>query len=508
MKPAIVARIARKAPAGSIFLTVAALTFTASARSAIAPIPESHQGALALQMIREYDGNGSPIPAKVLRVVYFTPADRNPVPGYEHRLEAILDDLRSFYRTEMERNGFGSKTFQLERDAQGRFVVHLVKGKQPARVYIAKWRDRRRLIGLECEQALAPSGIWFSNETVVIVCNLANWDPQTHRFMHPSPYTGTWNRRGGLCWLMDSPILNRDYLGRKELLVNDAQFGEVPMGRRNSMFIGSIGHELGHAFGMPHSGERWDEAPLGKSLMGTGNLQYRLPGKGVFLTMASAMRLAARPLFNGSDKGFGQVPRLRECRLSLSTNVTRIDLVGRPGAFRLDGTVKGTPPVYGVIAYFDSLHDGGHESPTATPVPDAQGRFALEISDLEPCKNGELFISFCHANGTTTGRLRKFAVPEIPRRERARAAARSALEAFRQLLRQHQVPGLEYKHGNGEASAQVSESLDWVEVTFKVDGNPRVYRFTMRQNPRTDTWEIQSAPQSSEMPRTNERPRT
>ncbi len=476
-----------------IAVAVGLLAFAASAHSAVAPIPESGQAALALKIIAAYDGQPSATPLKALRVIYFTPADRDPVRQYEHRLEALLEDLRAFYRQEMNRNGFGPRTFELERDSQGKFVVHLVRGRKAAGVYIDQWKDRRQLIGDECEQALAAKRIWFSNETVAIVCNLANWNPQTHTFTHPSPYSGDWTRTGGLCWLMDSPILNLDYLPLKEPVVQDPQFGQVPLGRRNSMFIGSIGHELGHAFGMLHSGERWDEKTRGKSLMGIGNLQYRLPGKGVFLTMASAMRLAARPLFNGSDKGFGQVPKLSQCDLTLSTNVTRPELAGRPGAFRLEGTVKGWPPVYGVLAYFDSLHDGGYESPTATAVPDAEGKFALEISDLEPCQDGKLFISFCHANGTTSGQLRKFTVPGIPGRDRAEALARNALNAFYEMLKQRQVPGFENRHGQGKATAHATDSPDCVALAFKVQGDATVYHYTMREDPKTGSWQIQKA---------------
>lgn len=471
---------------------VGLLAFAALARSStVAPIPESAQAALALKIIGGYDGESSATTVKILRVIYFTPADRDPIPQFEHRLEAILEDLRSFYRDEMVRNGFGPRTFELERDSHGKFIVHLIKGKKAADVYADQWKDRHQLIGGECEQALSGEGIKITNETVAIVCNLANWDPQTHSFTHPSPYTGNWSRTGGLCWFMDSPILNLDYLGLKEPVVDDPQFGEIPMGRRNSMFIGSIGHELGHAFGAPHSGERRDEKAKGKSLMGVGNLQYRLPDGGTFLTMASSMRLAARPLFSGSDKGFGQVPKLKQYELTLSANVTQADLAGHPGAFRLEGTVRGSPPVYGVIAYFDSIHDGGYESPTATAVPDAKGKFALEISDLEPCTNGELFVSFCHANGTTSGRLLKFAVAGVSRREREKAAAQSATEAFIKLLKQHQVPGFENRGGPGSVQPRVAESLDRVALAVKVKDDAKVYHYAMRQNPKTGSWELE-----------------
>jgi hypothetical protein len=408
---------------------VVLLPLATAAQSALTAAAEANQSSRALKIISEYSGNPASAPLKSLRVIYFTPSDREPVPQYQERLGAILQDLRTFYRSEMHRHGFGAKTFELEHDSAGKFTVHLVKGRKTTKAYAERWEQRRELIGGECEEALAPKRIWFSNETVAVVCNLANWNPETRNFTHPSPYSGNWSRTGGFCWLMDSPILNIGSLTLKEPVVQDPQFGNIPIGRRNSMFIGSIGHELSHAFGMPHSGERWDEKEQGRSLMGVGNLHYRVPGEGAFLTMASAMRLAARPLFNGSDKGFGQVPKLKECKLTLSTNVTRVDLIGRPAGYRLEGTVVGTPPVYGVIAYFDSRHDGGYRSPTATAVPDAEGKFAIEISDLEPCKDCQLFVSFCHANGTTTGRLQKFTIPGNSKQELPKMTERNPEEA-------------------------------------------------------------------------------
>ena len=69
--------------------------------------------------------------------------------------------------------------------------------------------------------------------------------------------------------------------------------------------------------------------------------------------------------------------------MQLSTHLVRADLAGRKGALRLEGTVKGSPPIYAVIAYFDSAHDGGYRSPAATAVPDAQGRFVIETRRFE-----------------------------------------------------------------------------------------------------------------------------
>jgi hypothetical protein len=378
----------------------------------VAPVPEGEQAALALKVIDGFHGERPAKLPKVLRVVYFTPADRSPVPRYQERLAAVLEDIRAFYRGEMQRHGFGPRTFEVERDAKGQLVIHLVKGKEPEAGYPRTDWGRKGggdvgKVMKECVPVLQEAGISPDQETILIFCNLANWDEQAHTYSHHSPFGGTATRTRGFCFVTDSPILDLESLMKKEPIVHDQvaneRFGDVPMGKRNSMLIGSIAHELGHAFWLPHCGERWDEKARGRSLMGEGNLVYRDERRGedpgAFLAMASAMKLAGRPLFNGSVKGNDRRALLDQCHLILSTNLTSTNLAGRRGGLRVEGTAKGTPAIYGVIAYFDSAHDGGYHAPAASSVPDAQGRFAIEVSDLAPTSNGRLRVELCHVNG-------------------------------------------------------------------------------------------------------------
>jgi hypothetical protein len=391
--------------------------------TAILPVPESEQAARALRIIDAYHQPRPAVAPKKLLIVYFTPADREPAADFERRLAAILEDIRGFYSDGMERLGFGAKTFTLAGDTEGKPIFHLVKGKEPESAF-PRWEGRHGgntgapaggdIVRNECRPILQAAGISLEHETVLIFCHLATYDEKAGTFRHHSPYYGAWTQQSGLCFAADWAAQDLANLTRKEPMLNDGEYGDMSLGRHMTIFFGGIAHELGHAFALPHCGERWDEKALGTSLMGIGNHTYREErrgeGKGSFLTMASAMRLAARPLFNGSDKDEAVPGRLEQCTLVLSTNLTRPELAGRRGALRVEGTVTGSPPIYGVIAYFDSVHDGGYHAPTATSVPDSQGRFAIEVSDLASCGSGDLRMEFCHANGAVSERQLSFCV--------------------------------------------------------------------------------------------------
>lgn len=76
----------------------------------------------------------------VVRTVYFLPNDLIPDPNVEADLDTLMKDAQKFYADQMERHGFGRKTFRLETDETGKVIVHRVNGKFPTiRYYYGRY---------------------------------------------------------------------------------------------------------------------------------------------------------------------------------------------------------------------------------------------------------------------------------------------------------------------------------------------------------------------------------
>ncbi|MBI1347951.1 glycosyl hydrolase family 98 [bacterium] len=331
---------------------------------------------------------------RYLHIVCWTPSDREFPADYKGRLTRMLQHIQAFYAQEMERHGFDQRSIRLQLNDQQQVVIHEVRGTHPTSHYA---KNSGSEIRKECLPVLEQAGIHADNETIAIFCNLAQWDAEKLTFTHESPYYAGGSYRQGTAWQLDSPELDSNNLPLKTPMMRDGQYGRISLGKHNSIFIGGMAHEFGHALGLPHCVERPDEAVRGSALMGSGNRTYgdelREEGRGSFLTLAHALRLASHPQFSG---------RLEQQSRKPEATVTNIAVKAVGKSITVSGVVKGNPPVYAVVAYFDPAGNSDYNATTATAVPDRQGRFELQTDALTKDRSGDLRLCLLHANGAVT----------------------------------------------------------------------------------------------------------
>lgn len=361
----------------------------------------------AMAILKKWEDEAPEKAERKLHLVYWSPKDRKPAPEYRERLTRILEDIQDFYAREMQRLGFGPRTIGLDYADDGLLRIHTVTGRKDYAAYDVQSGGEIRN---ECLPTLRAAGIDAGNETLVIFCNMSNWDVDKATISQNSPYYAGGTHRGGNAWQVDSPILNLKGLTDTETKVRDGQYGHISLGRYNSIFIGGVCHELGHALGLPHNRERPDERKsFGTALMGSGNRTYgedlRKEGKGSFLTLAHGLKLAAHPMFSGSIRGMNQGSNAKVEELSVEKN---------DSGFVVRGKVTANPPAHAVIGYMDPAGGGDYDATTCTAVPNADGRFELHANALVPGEGQEFRIVVCQANGASSTYVGSNSPWEIP----------------------------------------------------------------------------------------------
>ncbi|MYF98056.1 hypothetical protein F4212_02810 [Candidatus Poribacteria bacterium] len=68
-------------------------------------------------------------PLNVVRILYLLPTGKTPLPDIRQKLDTTLKSVQKLYADEMERHGFGRKTFTYETDENGKAKVYLIKEK-------------------------------------------------------------------------------------------------------------------------------------------------------------------------------------------------------------------------------------------------------------------------------------------------------------------------------------------------------------------------------------------
>ncbi|MGV3661808.1 MAG: NPCBM/NEW2 domain-containing protein [Prosthecobacter sp.] len=352
-------------------------------------------------LLEQWEKDAKPRPApRLMRICYWTPQDREPQPEHRARLTRVMQHIQAFYLREMASWGFPGRTVQLEMAEDGLLNLHLVRGRLKSDECSEADRKDGHEIRQDCLKTLREQGIDGEKETLVIFCNLSEWNAEQRTMSHHSPYYASGDSRGGTAWQVDSPLLDSDLLAVKEQHLQDKQYGRISLGKYNSIFVGGVCHELGHALGLPHCKECAAARSLrGTALMGSGNRTYgnelRGEGRGSFLSLPHALKLAAHPQFSGSTK---------QIATRLEATFAHWQLKPESAGLRVSATLKANLPVHAVLAYADPAGSSDYDSEIASAVPDAEGRFSLMLPAVEKKRNTNASLHFVAVavNGAAT----------------------------------------------------------------------------------------------------------
>lgn len=356
----------------SAFFSFALLGTASGISSAGVTVPDVLKDRIALKKT-----------AQQLNVVYFLGSDTEPVPDYERRLSELLLYLQQFYGREMQRHGYGARSFGLDIKSPGRVNIIEYKAKNPAAHYPYEngggWKAAQELD----EFFKANPDRKKSQHTLVI---MPTWNDEKNGSDNPGgvPFYGM----GRNCFALDYPAFDIKHLGQK-----------TREGQLLTKWYGGLAHELGHGLNLPHNHQTAsDGKKYGTALMGAGN--YTFGTSPTFLTPASCALLDACEVFSVTP-----AQKFYEGRPEVEIKDTAISFKGDQilisGSYKSPQTVKALnvyvqDPPYAVNQDYDAVS-------FSQRLEKKSGKFSMKIDkkELDGLTNNEFRISlmFILANG-------------------------------------------------------------------------------------------------------------
>jgi len=348
-------------------------------------------------------------PHQCVYIVYLNPADRECLPGYQERLDRVMTEVQAWYRDEMERNGFGPMTFPLERDADGKLVIHVVKG---TRAYALGEEINDQEIRHQVKGPMLKEGIDIEQDHIIIFANsvFVSGTDDEKIYRSSSAYCGGGSHKSGTAWVTDAELLDPLNLPKKTPRILDGGIRPYTLGGYNVTYIGGVAHEFGHALGLPHNEQTKEQLEeLGYTLMGSGN--YHMFGEragqdtGAFLSKAHATILSSHPLFKRNtddiDVDANAVCKFLEIEFAPGKAIASPEaalyvadqegdddeeLQGRRvSEYIISGRVKSSPRAYAVVAYHDLMHHhSDYDATSWVGTVGEDGRFEVHVGALTP----------------------------------------------------------------------------------------------------------------------------
>lgn len=323
-----------------------------------------------------------------LNVVYFIPSDVLAPVDYHRRLSEILLNTQDFFGKEMQRNGYGIKTFGLLKDDLNKRIKLIeIKGKLGKAAY--PYSGGSGAVQTEIDAYKATHASEFTSDHYLVIIPAYSYDANGEP--GGPPFYGT----GKFCYALDYAEQDVKYLGTGGTL-----------GTRATKWIGGMIHELGHGLNLPHNRQKAvSENALGMSMMWAGNGTWGISP--TFLTSADCAVLNTNQVFNNDSKTYyGQV----------SASIKRISATYDAGkkAIVVKGTYTSSNAVTDLLYFNDpNVNNEGtgvnkdYNAIAWTSKPISMDSFYVEmpISDLvEKADNipYELKLKMVHENGNVT----------------------------------------------------------------------------------------------------------
>jgi hypothetical protein len=223
-----------------------------------------------------------------VRVIYIVPKDAEPWGDAKRRATQWLEDIQWFFADEMERLGYGRKTFEIARDERGELIFHQISSLLTKEEF-GKNRVKN------CIRAAQAKGLESRNDVVIYFYETYDGNASSQ---------GTRGGRKGV--FLGSLYLKR---AKREWIANDNKYdGEISdwrgrkLGDLSGEAYGVMAHELGHPFGLSN------DKPAGRNrkgnLMGNGCQGMRgyfrrdLTGDFCFLSKENAAILEKSDFFS------------------------------------------------------------------------------------------------------------------------------------------------------------------------------------------------------------------